>query len=1055
MKQLKYILAVLMLTAGLNRPVLAQESVKQTEISGTVYESATGKPVSGAQVIIPGITSVLTNDSGKFVLNKTVAGAYINVTAPGYAPKRISLNNKKVLSVYLLDESFKGNYEDISLPFGNKNALENSFAVSSHENRDDYKTGFPGIEGILQGNVNGLNVRTRTGSPNAGANMFLDGINTLNINSQPLIVIDGIIYDNQLIYSLIGGNHISALSDIDIKDIESVTVLKDGTSIYGSKGANGVVVINTIQARTPATRINFYSYLGVSLEPSNRYRMMGADDYRNYIYDMSSDYGLTANQINALPYLNSEKPVVESWGVSGNEDYYRYNQSTDWQNEVFRSSFNQNYHLNITGGNESTLLAVAVGYMGQSGVVRNTDYSRYSARVNANIKMNDWFRLNANISFIYAERQLAFEGLNRNFNPAYASLIKAPFESPYIYNVLGEKTPNYESVDIFNVSNPTILVNYPSENNRFRFFGNLKGEITFSNYLKANIIFGLTSDKVTKEQVFMPNEGVTHDISATGVITNESQQLRNSLNQVNTDTYLSYDRSFDNIHNVSAHAGFRFQSGRNELDWGKAYNTSSDEMKTLGDGVNALAQVGGNIGSWRYISDYLNVNYSYLNKYLVSVNAALDGSSRFGADAQGLKLFNHVFGLFPSVNAAWLLTSEDFMGSQQTFDVLKVRVGYSVTGNDDIGNYSASSYYIPQSFLGAYGLVRGNIPNASLKWETHKKAVLGIDASLLKEKLNVSVDLYTSKTEDLINIKNLSTVSGFSVALMNDGALQNTGVDLNINGRIIDQNNLKWDAGVNVSTYKNKLLSASTDETFNTIVGGIIRTKVGAPVAQFYGYQTNGIISSAEEATSENLNIKSSDGTLTQFSAGDVRFVDKDENHIINSEDMTVIGDPNPDFFGALTSKVQWKQFSLNALFTFSYGNDIYNALRANLESLSGTDNQTIAAVYRWKTDGQQTMTPRASWGDPMENARFSDRWIEDGSYIRLKSLTFAYDLTLKSKIINSAQVYVTGNNLLTCSRYLGYDPEFSAGQSAVYAGIDNGVTPQPQTVLFGVKIGL
>ncbi|MDD3321422.1 MAG: SusC/RagA family TonB-linked outer membrane protein [Paludibacter sp.] len=1055
MKHLKYFIVLIALVAGINITAFAQKSVVDCVIKGTVVETATGKPISGASITIPGVTSVLSNDNGEFIIKKTIDGAQINVVALGYAPKRLTLNGKSEIKIFMIDESFKGNYEDVLLPFGTSNALENALTVSTHENRNDYLTGASSVETILQTSVNGLNVVSRSGSPNAGANISLNGINSLNINSQPLIVVDGIIYDNQPIYSLISGNNISALSDIDIKDIENITVLKDGASIYGSKGANGVILINTIQAKSSATRINFYTYAGVNFEPTTNYKMMGATDYKNYISDMAANYGLSTNQINSLPYINTDKPVVEDWGVSGNEDYYRYNQYTDWQNEVFQSSLNQNYHLNITGGNETTLLAISVGYLGQGGNVKNTDYSRYSTRVNAQIKMNDWFKLNANISFIYSERNLSFEGLNRNFSPVYSSLIKAPFTSPYVYNVLGEQTPNYEGVDVFNVSNPVVLNQYTSSNNRFRFVGIMNGQFTFSEYLKGDIIFGLTSDKVTKERVFLPNEGVAHDVLASGYITNESQQLRNSLSQVNTNSFFSYDRIFDYVHNFSAHLGFRFQSGTNELDYGMAYNTSSDEMQTLGDGLNSLAQVGGSLGSWNYISDYLNVNYGYMNKYFVSVNTALDGSSRFGADAEGLKMFNHVYGFFPSVNAAWIITSEEFMKNQQVLDVLKLRAGYSVTGNDDIGNYAATSYYIPQGLLGAYGLVRGNIPNSSLKWETNNKASFGVDASFLKERLNLSLDLYSSRTDNLINIKQLNTVSGFSVVLLNDGALSNQGIDLNVNGRIIDHSNLKWDMGLNISTYKNTLTSSSNDELLTPIAGGTIRSKVGAPVAQFYGYQTDGILSSTAIATSENLNIENSDGSLTPFTAGDVRFVDQDGNHTIDSEDMVVIGDPNPDFFGSINSRIQWKNFSLNALIAYSYGNDVYNAMRASLESMSGTDNQTQAAIYRWRTDGQETSMPKAVWSDPMGNSRFSDRWIEDGSYIRLKSISLAYDFNIKSNIFKNAQVYLTANNLLTFTKYLGYDPEFSIGQSALYSGIDSGVSPQPKTVLIGVKIGL
>ncbi|HEY6914233.1 MAG TPA: SusC/RagA family TonB-linked outer membrane protein [Paludibacter sp.] len=1056
MKQLKYILSTILFVIGFNLSLSAQKGIIATNISGTVYESATGKPLSGAKVSIPDVTSTTTGENGQFKLSKTIKGAYLVVYAPGYAPKRIPVLNAENIKVWLLDDSYKGKYEDIATPFEMINAANSTNAISTHENRDDYKLGATTVEQVLQGSVNGLNTVSKTGAPGAGSNMYLNGFNSLNANAQPLVIVDGIPYENQTIYSLITGNNVSALSDIDVKDIDNITVLKSGASIYGSKASNGAIIINTLSAKDAATRINFYAYSGVNLEPNTQYKMMDGWSYKNYLTDMLSNYGLSANAIQSYPFINSEKPMVENWGISGNKDYYRYNQSTNWQQEVFNSSINQNYHLNVTGGNDAALYAISFGYLGQGGSVDKTSFSRYTTRVNAKIKMTDWFKLNANMSFVYSERNLAYEGLNRNFNPVYAGLVKAPFESPYVYNVAGEKTPNLEEADIFGVSNPRAIIdNSLTESNRFRFFGNLNGIISFSKYLDASVLVGLTTDKAS-ENVFMPQAGIYHTALPTSYVTNESQQLRNHLLQINADAHLTYKRTFNYIHDLSVHLGTRYQSSSSELDWGKAYNTSSDEMKTLGDGTSILAQMGGSLGNWNTISNYLNVDYGYQNRYFVSFNGALDGSSRFGKDAvDGISAFGNKFGLFPSVNAAWLVTAEDFMKNQQVFDVLKLRAGYSVTGNDDIGNYSARSYYTAQGFMGAYGLVRGNIPNTKLQWETNRKEVFGVDASFLKERLNASIDLFIGQTDNLIGIKKISTLSGIGMAIYNDGKLQNSGIDVNINGRILDSKNFKWDMGLNISKYKNMLLAMSEDETFNQIAGATIRTKIGAPIGQFYGYQTNGVFSTQAEATAAGLKIHNTDGTEMPFTAGDMKFVDRDGNHIINEADMTVIGDPNPDFVGSFTNRLQWKRFTLNALFGFSVGNSVYNALRANLESLSNLDNQTIAAIYRWRVDGQVTNTPKAVWGDPMHNSRFSDRWIEDGSYVRLKSITLAYDLPLKTGFINSAQIYVTGNNLLTFTKYLGYDPEFSTGVSPLYYGIDSGVSAQPRTILVGIKVGL
>ena len=1057
MKQLKnIIIAIGWLVLSFNHQVKAQENtVFPASIKGTVVESATGKPISGAQVTIAGVTSVLTGDLGEFELKKSISNAKITVSAPGFATRQIPLNDRNDLKIALLDESFKGKYEDVVLPFGIKNAYNSAYSISSHENRDDYKLAAPTIDAVFQGNTNGLNAVSRTGMPGSGANLFINGFTSLNANNQPLIVIDGVQYENPSIYSLIGGNNITPLTDLDVKDIDKITVLKDGGAIYGSKGANGVILINTLRAKTSATRINFYAYSGVNLETETKYPMLDAWGYKNYLTDMLLSKGLTNNEVQALPYINSEKPSVENWGVSGNADYYRYNQNTKWQNEVLNSSINQNYHLNVSGGNDVILYAIGVGFLNHGGAVDKTSFSRYSFRTNASIKMTEWFSLNANVSYINSERTLAYEGMNRNFNPLNAGLIKAPFTSGYVYNVLGEQTPNMEDADVFNISNPLAIINKASAtNNRSRFSGILNGVLSFNKHLNADITFGLTSDKVTKERIFMPNAGVYHSTLATSEITNESKQLRNSLNQVNAEARLNYNKVFNYYHDVTAHIGVRYLSSSSELDWGQAYNTSSDEMQTLGDGINALAQIGGALGNWNSISNYLNIDYGYKSKYFLSVNAALDGSSRFGSEADGLKISNHVYGLFPSVNGAWLLTSESFMKNQSVFDILKLRAGYSITGNDDIGNYSARYYYIPQAFIGSYGLVRGNLPNAKLKWETNNKATVGLDASFLNEKLNVSVDLFSSTTKDLIAIHTLASYSGIPSAVLNDGAVQNTGIDVNISGRLIDKKDFKWDGSINLSTYKNKVISLSENYT-TEIAGGTVTTQVGSPFAQFFGYQTDGILNSASEATEANLKMVKPDGTEIPFVAGDVKFVDQNNDGIINDDDKVVIGNPNPDFTGSVNTSMQWKNFTLSAVCGFSVGNDVYNAVRANLESLSGTDNQTIVATNRWKYDGQETLIPAAVWGDPHGNSRFSDRWIEDGSYLRLKSVTLSYDLPLKASFINNAQVYVTANNLLTLTNYLGYDPEFSTSQSPLYYGIDRGVTPQPRTVLLGIKVGL
>jgi len=1057
MKQTIVTVLVMLTTLSAGQLSAQKNRVSETTVSGTVYEAATGNPLAGVQVVIPGIVSAITDQQGKFTLTKVLEGAPLTVALPGYATRQVYVKKGRELKIALTDETFRNTFRDIALPLrATTNALKSPYAVSAHENTDDYKLATPTIESVFQSYLNGAHTVSRSGMPGSGANLFVNGFNSLNASSQPLIVVDGVIFENPSYFSLITGNQVTPLSDFDSKDIDKITVLKDGTSIYGSKGANGVIIINTLRAKSPATRINAYAYAGINMEPTSNYRMMDAFSYKNYLTDMLLSSGMTTGAIQALPYMNAEKPVQENWGVAGNPDYYRYNQNTDWQDEVFKASVNRNFHLNVTGGNDVILYAIGVGYLNHGGAVENTDFSRYSFRTNASIKMTDWFSLNANVSYINSDRRLAYEGMNRNFSPVYSSLVKAPFMAANVYNILGEETPNFEKADIFNISNPVAIVNNAiSANSRSRFSGILNGELSFGKYLTADIIAGLTSDRVIREQVFMPQAGIYHTSLPVSVVTNESMQLRNILRQFNLDARVSYQRVFDQVHDLKVRAGFRYLTSNNELDWGHAYNTSSDEMKTLGDGKNELAKVGGELGNWNSVSNYLNAEYGYLNRYFVGVNAALDASSRFGSDAAGIRLGNQVFGLFPSVNAAWLLTAEEFMNSQSVFDQLKLRAGFAVTGNDDIGNYSARYYYMPQSYLGAFGLVRGNIPNTSLKWETNRKATIGIDAAFADERLQVSLDLYSATTSDLIVIRPNESYTGMANAISNDGSLRNAGIDLMVNARVIDSKDFSWDLGVNLSHNKATLLSMTDDVTTMEIAGATVRSKVGASPAQFWGYKTDGILNSAQEAQEAGLKMLRPDGTIIPFVAGDVKFADLKEDKIINEDDMTVIGDATPLFTGALNTAVRWSNFTLSGIFTFSYGNDVYNAVRASLESMSGTDNQTIVAGNRWRYDGHQTTTPAAVWGDPHGNSRFSDRWIEDGSYLRMKSITLSYDIPLKSSFITGAQVYATGQNLLTFTNYLGYDPEFSTGQSVFYSGIDRGVTPQPRAVLLGVKIGL
>ncbi|MDR1342491.1 MAG: SusC/RagA family TonB-linked outer membrane protein [Prevotellaceae bacterium] len=1028
-------------------------------VTGVVMSAESRLPVAGVSLAVPGVATAITDDAGKFALENVGPGAVVQVRMSGFAYKEARVRRGEVLTVWLHDEAFKTIYRQVPSPFGSDDWVTATAAVTAIAGRETYKKAAATTESLIQDEGLGVNTLMRSGVQGAGGNMFLRGFGSLNAGSQPMIVMDGIPYENSILAtSLISGNSITPLAGIDVKDIEAITVLKDATSIYGSKGANGVILIETAKAREQATKIDFYAYGGLNLLPSNQYPMMSSREYRAYLTEMLATSGLSSKEIQSLPYISSEKPVVESWGIDGNPDYYRYRQETDWQKEIFTSSISQNYYMSIKGGDEIAMYALSVGYLNHEGNIKNTDFSRYNTQFNSQVNVLKFLKMETNMGVSYSDRLLPWQGFSPNFNPLYVSLVKAPFMSPYIYNERNIQTPNYEQRDdIAGVSNPTALVDEQtsSMSKTYRFFGNIGFNLALGKYVDVNATFGVTFDK-TRENIFLPKNGLNHDPLYSGVVTNEMKGLVARYLQYYTDARLRYRQTFAGAHSLTAHLGARYQTNSAESDRINAYNSTSDDMQSLGNGNIDLAGISGMLDSWRWTSFYLNGEYAYKKRYLLSLNVALDGSSRFGKEATGgVQLFDNVFGVFPSLSGAWIISSEEAISLPAWVDLLKLRVSYSLSGNDDVGYYAARATYTSQNLLGYYGLVRGNIANPALKWEAAAKLNAGLDVALFNERLTLSVDAYQNKTSDLLTWMQSKDYYGISEYVVNDGALRNRGVELGIQGRIVNAA-LKWDVGLNLSRNLNELTALAGDEKLTEVGDATILTRVGSPINLFYGYKANGVYATSAEAAADGLKIRRGDGSELPFAAGDVRFVNLNAaDNVINEQDRAVIGDPNPDFFGSIVSRMQWKRLTLNAVLTFSYGNDVYNALRASVESMTGAENQTVAVNNRWSKEGHVTSTPRAVWGDPMGNARFSDRWIEDGSYIRLKSLSLSYDIPLRMSLIKGLQVYATANNLLTFTRYLGYDPEFSAMQSPLYYGIDTGVAPQPRTILLGVKLGL
>jgi hypothetical protein len=471
------------------------------------------------------------------------------------------------------------------------------------------------------------------------------------------------------------------------------------------------------------------------------------------------------------------------------------------------------------------------------------------------------------------------------------------------------------------------------------------------------------------------------------------------------------------------------------------------------NGVNALRQTGGGIGTWNWLNTYFNFDYGFKDKFFLSVNAAMDGSSRFGTQGKGGIGINGVrYAVMPSVGAAWILSSERFMATS-SINLLKLRATFSMSGNDDIGNYTARQAYTSQNLLGMQGLVRNGIPNPAIQWETNKKLNIGTDAAFWNDRVNMSVDVYHNKTENMLVYENLTAATGFNQVLTNSGTMFNSGVEASVNVRFVNKAKFKWDIGATIG-HNNNRVSSLPDGGFTTeLSGATVLTANGLRSTLFYGHIAQGVYST--DPAPDGLRKKNADGSFSFFKAGDVRFLDINRDNIIDDNDRTIIGIPTPDIFGSVTTLIEYRRFTFDALFTFSQGNDVFNYLRYKLESASGIENQLNSVNNRWRVHGQVTDMPKATFGDPMGNNRFSSRWIEDGSYLRLRNASISYAIPVKEKFIKNASIYVTGTNLFTLTRYSGYDPEFSASSSAFSQGIDAGFDPLFRSFILGARIGL
>lgn len=1041
---------------SITNPTFAQENSAANDsskfVTGLVRDAHTKEAISAAQIgALNQKTSATTDEKGYFRISITDPKGVLSISAFDYGKREFSLRGKDSIVIDLYPESFTNNYKDILTPTGiiNRSDLANSSKSVDDFDASQAITADELIQSKLGGNIRAI---TRSGLTGIGSSLFIRGLNSLNANAQPLFVVDGVIMHNYNdVVSLNAGFFSNPLANIDVTDIESISVLKDGTSIYGSKAANGVILINTSRGVDMVTKINVSAMTGITTQPGS-IPVMNADDYRIYASDIIGTSNLPINYISDLPFLQND-PTTST--------YNKYHNNTDWNDQVYQTGRTQSYTINVKGGDQRALYNFSLGYTGDDGVMKFTHLERLNTRFNADINLTQKLTFGLNIAFTNVSRELRDDGINALTSPSYLSLIKSPFLNPYKYTTSGELSKDYEDADdMFNIGNPNaILQSSINFSKQYRFNIGGKPSYQFTPNLSLSSQFDYSLDNA-KEAYFTPILGTATQMVTDGhgasLIENfaASQNMRNIM--IYDDTRLNYSKTINDVHHINAVLGWRYINNYYELDYLKGYNTGSDNNPNVTNSLEYLEVYGLN-NQTNSISNYVNVDYNYRNRYFVTAAMSIDGSSRFGNETEGgFGLFGHSWGVFPSINAAWLASSEEFLQGLDFINQLKIRAAYGVTGNDDILDYSNSAYFSSAQFLGkGNSLTFTNIANSQIQWETNYRSNAGLDASLFNERVALSFDVYTSTTKNLLTLASLSEVAGLDNYWNNGGELSNKGFEFSGNFKVLNLGPFQWEMGMSVGHYKNQI-TALPDGPINTkVYDANIRTEVGQAAGVFYGLKTKGVFATQAQADMANLKIETANGSLRSFEAGDTHFDDFTPDGIIDENDMQILGDPNPDFYGAFSSKFVFKQITFNALFTYSYGNDVYNLLRHQLELGSGFNNQTTAMLSRWTTEGQETEQPRATINDPMGNSRFSDRWIEDGSFLKLKTLSISYNIPIKSNFIEGLNIWASANNLWTLTNYLGIDPEFSAGNSVLYQGIDAGLLPSTKSYFIGVKLSL
>jgi TonB-linked SusC/RagA family outer membrane protein len=1032
-------------------------------IRGRVVSATTGQPIAGTIISADDVEgySTLTEENGTFKLNVPTFTTSVYINMPDYNPVRLGLQNtEQQLEVKLYPQTFSKDYgKDIN--------VRNDYST------DDFTyTNSVNIKEEVQKHL-GAQVYsiTRNGTPGVGNVMFVQGLNSLNVNAQPLVVIDDVIIDQQYGRTMLHeGFFNDILSTINPADIEKVTVIRNGTALYGAKGANGVILIQTHRSKSMATRITANISAGVTLQPKF-ISVMDAEQYRSY----TSELLKSTNTRNRTFKFLKEDP-----------DYYyytQYHQNTDWKDYVYRTAMTQNYGINIEGGDAVANYNLSVGYITQQSTLKYNDMDRLNIRFNTDISLSDRFDIRFDASFGNITRDIRNDGAPAGYDegtptaPGFLAYIKSPFMSPYSYGMgrlsdthydidqesyLSEALANYKNYN-WKLGNPAAINEYSEAENKNRLENSMlnltvtpKFRLTRNLTISEHFSYNLVN---TNEAFYIPINGTpSYYVGSIGAYRdNEVRSLASKQNSVLSDTRLDWQNRY-NAHFIHLFGGARINWESYSMTSLLGYNTGNDKQPFLKSSLTNTNDFGTS-DNWNSLAWYAQAEYNYLGRYFLQANLTVEGSSRFGRDGGDLRVFDAAWGIFPGVQAAWIISNEPWMAKMKAINYLRLSAGFDVSGNDDIDYYAARSFFSASQFLNTIaGISFDGIGNTKIQWETTRRINVGLEANLFNNRLSIGLNGFRSTTDNLLTRQSLGFLSGLNQNWTNDGKLKNIGFDASAAVKVLALKDFQWEVGASVGHFKNEITQLPEGASFidNDVYGATIRTQVGQAANLFYGHKSLGVFATTAEADAASLFVLKENGIdRDYYKAGDIHFADLDGDHQITDADRTVIGDPNPDIYGNIFTTLSYKHLKLDLRFNYSLGNDVYNYQRSQLEGGSRFMNQTTAMLRRWQVEGQVTDIPQITFQDPLGNSRFSDRWIEDGSYLRLKTVTLSYDLPLRSEYLQGLQFWVQANNVFTLTKYLGSDPEFTMTSNVIGQGIDLGQISQSRSFVAGIKIKL